>query len=356
MFNHLWLEDFKCFTEEEVEFKDLTLFAGANGSGKSSIIQALLLLSKVNELENDKIINVNETFGVSVGGPKTLVSQNALGKHDCDFYLKIDNDEIMFNIDKENGLDLRFEKATDLEFPQINYVHAERIGPRMIYSAGGEKRISQNGENATYLMEYANNNDIIIPELLMLDKRRQKFSAQVENWMSVILGDLQIKSKVDAPKAQSELKFANDMTGEAVLPTLTGFGISYVFPIVVAGLLASSQKNQLLIIENPEAYLHPSAQSAIGKFLALIAKSGVQVVVETHSEHVIDGARLQMMVMGGTKDVLVNYIRQNPDKPEIVKLYIDENGELEKWPDGFFDQKKIDLREMFRMRMVHGDN
>lgn len=197
---------------------------------------------------------------------------------------------------------------------------------------------------------------MMIKTELMLSDISGKFSYQVECWMSAILGELQLQIQVDNVKAQSELRIKNGMTNEAIIPTLTGFGISYVFPIVVAGLLATTNHNQVLIVENPEAHLHPSAQSAIGKFLAIIAASGTQVIVETHSEHVIDGARMQMTCVESTEDMLVNYMSQDNGSMKILRISIDKKGELDEWPEGFFDQKQTDLRQLFQMRMKNGNN
>ena len=69
-----------------------------------------------------------------------------------------------------------------------------------------------------------------------------------------------------------------------------GFGISYALPIVVAALRAAA--GGLLLVENPEAHLHPAGQSRIGGFLARVAADGVQVFVETHSDHVLNGIRV----------------------------------------------------------------
>ena len=56
-----------------------------------------------------------------------------------------------------------------------------------------------------------------------------------------------------------------------------GFGLSYSLPVVVAGLVAP-QRDALLIVENPEAHLHPAGQSRMGTFLATVAATGVQVL------------------------------------------------------------------------------
>ena len=72
--------------------------------------------------------------------------------------------------------------------------------------------------------------------------------------------------------------------------TNVGFGLSYVFPVIVAALAARA--GDLLIIENPEAHIHPKGQMRLGQLLSLAAASGVQVVIETHSDHVLNGIRL----------------------------------------------------------------
>ena len=83
------------------------------------------------------------------------------------------------------------------------------------------------------------------------------------------------------------------MAKQGVSPSMTGFGISYILSIITVGLWCASVKNAVLVVENPEAHLHPGAQSNMGKFLELVSEAGVQVIIETHSEHVIDGVRLQ---------------------------------------------------------------
>lgn len=68
------------------------------------------------------------------------------------------------------------------------------------------------------------------------------------------------------------------------------------------------QKNALIIIENPEAHLHPYSQSMLGKFLALIAENGVQIVIETHSEHIIDGCRIEMANTGHNEEMGIIFL------------------------------------------------
>ena len=123
-----------------------------------------------------------------------------------------------------------------------------------------------------------------------------------------------------------------------------------MLPIVVAGLWATGEEQSLLILENPEAHLHPYAQSNMGKFLALLAASGVQVIVETHSEHIIDGARYQMAVMGAEEKAIVNFLESSESNIRITPIFVSERGELSSWPKGFLDRKQMDLRDIMMLR------
>lgn len=53
----------------------------------------------------------------------------------------------------------------------------------------------------------------------------------------------------------------------------------------------------MLIIENPELHLHPKAQSELALFLSTVAHAGVQVVIETHSDHIVNGVRKSVLFM-----------------------------------------------------------
>ena len=359
MFCELEISNFKCFTKEKVRFKNLTILAGANASGKSSIIQSLLLIkesSKFKKEEENILQDLGGVLGIQIGGPRSLVSQNPHGDSAYDFEFCLDKGHFGYSIERNAILNLK--STVWGEFPEydLTYLNAERIGPRMFYEAGGIEKMRPNGSNAAYLMEQGDRNELQIPELLVCDETSRKFSYQVECWMQTILGELQMHIKVDNIKAQSEVTIGNVMAQEPVIPTLTGFGISYVLPIVVAGLWCSSKEHSVLVVENPEAHLHPAAQSAMGQFLALVAAAGVQVIVETHSEHVIDGARIEMMYLNSTEKMLVNFLKNEEDKVRIEALEVDEKGNLDEWPDGFFDQKQIDLRTIFQMRIKNGDS
>lgn len=62
-------------------------------------------------------------------------------------------------------------------------------------------------------------------------------------------------------------------------------------------ILGTIKRNTLVILENPEAHLHPRGQTEMGKLIASVAHSGCQVIVETHSDHLFDGIRIYAKIM-----------------------------------------------------------
>lgn len=105
------------------------------------------------------------------------------------------------------------------------------------------------------------------------------------------------------------------------------------------------------MVENPEAHLHPAGQSRLGGFLARVAGSGVQVLIETHSDHVVNGVRLAVAAERtiAADDTIVHFFGEG--EPAVIEL--NEHGRLTEWPDGFFDQIENDLGRLARARRNH---
>ncbi|MFC9853066.1 AAA family ATPase [Streptomyces prasinus] len=118
--------------------------------------------------------------------------------------------------------------------------------------------------------------------------------------------------------------------------------------MIVAGLLTGP--GDLLIVENPEAHLHPGGQSKLGRFLARVAGAGAQVIVETHSDHVLNGARLAVAEerILRPEDAIVHYFGE--EEAGSAPIEFTARGELTEWPRGFFDQIEQDLGRLARAR------
>ena len=111
--------------------------------------------------------------------------------------------------------------------------------------------------------------------------------------------------------------------------------ISILRALTILSEIADSKTDEILVLVHPEVYLHPSAQSFLGKLLAETAARGVQVVLDTHSDHIINAIRIAVK----NKIIL----------PDDVRLYcisaltidspvINEDGRLSYWPEGFLDE------------------
>lgn len=115
-----------------------------------------------------------------------------------------------------------------------------------------------------------------------------------------------------------------------------GFGYSYVLPVIVAALMAT--EGSLLIVENPEAHLHPAAQSRLMKFLIETAKNkNLQLIIESHSDHVVNGMRIAMKKLLSPKDGHIVYFSDEEDD-QIQVITSDVNGTLSDYPDDFMDE------------------
>lgn len=368
MLNIINLENFKCFSDVSLELGNITVLAGANAAGKSSVIQAMLLWDYSNKFidryggkAGDKSIDIDDVFDIQVGAPRALVSQNPVEKGEGDFSIEIcdenNSHKFVYEINKISPLELKIMHCADVSNINMQYLNAERIGPRTMHSAKIKNKINSNGDNAPYLIEIGDKTERkVAASLTDASDISNKFSYYVEKWMSAILGEVQIDVQTDYNKAITEMRFRNSLTDMGVVPTLTGFGISFILPVVVSGLWASTENNSVLIIENPEAHLHPAAQSNIGKFLALLADCGVQVVIETHSEHVIDGIRYQLACLERTDRAVIHFMENRGTCIDVNTIHLSQNGELTMWPKGFFDQKQLDLRDLLLLRRKNAEH
>jgi len=93
------------------------------------------------------------------------------------------------------------------------------------------------------------------------------------------------------------------------------------------------------MIENPEAHMHPRGQTRLGQLATRAAAAGVQVIVETHSDHFMDGARID--VKNGIlepENTAFHYFERHGNVVRAITPSVDADGRLDSWPTGFFDQ------------------
>ena len=389
------IKNFKCFYDASVNLNRLTVLAGANGFGKSSIIQALLFLRRTIEhcarwngtqyttdIDSNLNVELNGAYCLSLGMSNNVIPMDADMQSLLTLQFQSDKDIISVSYelnDEKAFLWLNFAKdgikiegdASKLPiFKQaFYYLNAERIGPRVAQKIKFHDypNVGCQGEyTAQILAEYGNKNgetytsiEIDKKKMFSPDNTNNTLLAQTQAWMQYLMPDININCQMDNKMQCAQIIVENNYTkGAPVIATNIGFGISYVLPIVVTGLIA--QPDTIMIVENPEAHLHPSAQSKIGIFLATIAQSGVNVIVETHSDHVINGIQIATAKQKITKDlVCINYLSKGESanqypQPDISTITINDKGELSHWPKGFFDQTQIDFVELLSLRRADG--
>lgn len=368
MENYLSIQNFKCFTDVHIPLRNLTVLAGGNSGGKSTVIQSLLLLRSAIEksrLGADKIL-LNENYLLNLGNSFDVISRNAssniitllLRNHRNKaklgfFKIDLKDPQIFLEIDKiksKLGKEIT-EAVSPIIETNFHYLNAERLGPRSYYPiADRDKNVGWQGEYTISLLSSSavETQEYDVPASKMFPgSKNPRLRAQAEAWMGEIVPDLSINPQKISEINQAYVKYGN------ASPQNVGFGISYVLPIVVSGLIAG--KNEMFIVENPEAHLHPSGQSRIGRFLARVAASGTQVIVETHSEHVINGIRLAALEKSiKHEDVAINFFQRqatgNTNQPEVRTILLNENADLDYWPKGFFDQQQEDIARIFKIR------
>lgn len=238
----------------------------------------------------------------------------------------------------------------------FNYLHAERVGPRKVFPISLQEaktlHVGKYGEAAPYIVASELKETQVKNNFLLLEssdgKEYPTIQYQWELWMARLFPGFEADSEIYVPADQVRLGMAlqRQQTGQSlfVRPTNTGFGLSFVLGIIVAGLAATS--DTVLIVENPEAHLHPKAQSMIGEFLGRVAAGGSQVFVETHSEHVLNGIRRMVKQTILTPDaVRFHFFARtlNDLEPSVSIIPVSAAGDISTWPDGFFDQLDRDL-------------
>lgn len=363
MITSVKLENFKCFQKVSINLSNLNLLMGLNGAGKSSLIQALLLLAQTPTDKEDKI------DGIMLSGD---LLELGTGKNILNEYANVE--EIVIHITTNIGQSkFSFDYAKDKDFLPLNrfegdtktitdylknlhYISANRIGPSAIHDVSyyASRRGTSVGPAGNYAISFlAQNSDrTVMKPMHHINATTHQLIDQTNAWMGEISPGVSIHPKMleEANKAVATFSFESRRSrSKGYSPVNVGHGISYVLPIVVA-ILSAEPKN-IIIIENPEAHIHPKGQAALGQLLALAASSGVQLIVETHSDHVMNAIRVAVKNKFLESDAInILYFEQIPEDDkfdvDIQRLELDENGRIDFWPKGFLDQWDISLREL----------
>ncbi len=357
------IKNFKSLKNIDIALSNLTLITGVNSSGKSSFIQTFLLLKQNEMVFNNiyrKILAINGEY-VKLGNKKDILFEDSY-EEDIEIVLtsKVHEERVHFNnrdlkLSQESNVSLfGVEESFNLFNDDFQYIMTDRAIPDITYGLS-EEQVERNligfkGEFSAHYLAENRYKTLPIEALKHLNAQTFQLLENVSLWLGEISHGIEISATLYSELQQVNLTYSytyGDKKTDKYTPLNVGFGITYVLPIIVAILKA--KEGDLVIIENPESHLHPKGQSKIAELCAIASANGVQIIVETHSDHFLNGIRV------ATKKGLltpeqskVYYFRKEKDELEtkIDEINIDKNGAIDNYPKGFFDQFDDDLDKL----------
>lgn len=363
MINNLSLKNFKAFEELSLPLGGFNLLAGLNGMGKSTVIQALLLLKQSFTSPTNQSLLLNGEY-TQLGFGKDVLYENATedvigigvntdkASYALSFRYEADNDKL-----KAVGtVPAPGEMLTLLD--RIFHLSAERITPQTSYSITAPETADRRdfGKNGVYALQYLEKNGSVPVRnkaLLLGDESQNSLLRQVSMWMDAITPGANVEVLVNKTLQSAELRYSFRHGVEVTNSYRSmnvGFGLTYVLPVIVQ--LLAAEAGDILLVENPEAHIHPAGQSMLGELMARAASYGVQIIVETHSDHFLNG--LRVAVKRGVlpaEQVRLFYFQKDPEdsyRHTVTSPVIGSDGQLDHWPKGFMDEWENMLLELLQ--------
>lgn len=366
MLESIHLENFKASRDVDVRLAPLTVLAGLNSSGKSTLLQAVGLLRQSYEANGKTNGLCLSGSLVQLGQYGDLLSEGAQGdavaitvaeagsRSRWVFRGKLDANQLEF-------VDAPADPPGFINSPHFQFLQADRIVPKTLYpqspqQARGAGFLGPHGEYTADFLGLAASQLVskvrsfprtglgISGGLLEKIAPTDGLLDQVAGWLQQLSPGARLSTNNVPGTDEVLLRFnyvgkQRESVSNPYRPTNVGFGLTYSLPIIVACLAAPN--GSLLLLENPEAHLHPQGQAALGELMARCANDGVQIIVETHSDHLLNGVRLA--VKNGyisNQNVVLHFFSRPTETGEVFveSPSVLENGRLSNWPDGFFDQ------------------
>ncbi len=251
--------------------------------------------------------------------------------------------------------DLTWNLETQLQ--NLYYLGALREPPQRFYlrTGGQPESVGWHGEKAIEALLFAQNKRIAfgknaVPVLL---------SEKVASWLKImgLLDSFEV-NKIAPQRQDYEVLVKTVAMASQTNITEVGFGVAQVLPVIVQCFYAPP--NSTTLIEQPEAHLHPSAQSTLADLFieavqAVDDQGGerhLQLVIESHSEHFL--RRLQRRIAEekiGHEEVAIYFCEATPAGSVLKTLEIDEYGNINNWPTNFFGDETGDLVAMTEAAM-----
>ena len=427
MLTHLRLQNFKSWRDTgDIALRPITAIYGANSSGKSALIQALLLLKQTAEATDRNltfhfagpntrvdlgdfasVVHQHDTSGVielslawetqeplTLGESAADIASTCFGfsvRADLCNESAVEPQEITYRLgEAEFGMSRRpdprrfnlvargstFQFEQNLQFPplagvsrpvkcygfpddtRLFYRNAEFL-PKLAYALEehlsgihylGPLRAPPQREYRWSGMPPTDVGRVGETAVAALIGSRQNGTGQtLEEQISEVFSEVGLLRKFGIEQIAGNLyqvKVKQSETGPEALITDVGFGVSQILPVLVLCFYAS--EGSTIILEQPEIHLHPAAQSALGDVLIAARKRrGVQIIVESHSEHLL--RRLQRRIAEADlpqSDLGVYFCKNDGAESKLTTLELDPYGNIKNWPEHFFGDEFGELAAM----------
>lgn len=378
MIEKIKIRNFKSLKVVDLKLKQLNVITGINGVGKSSLIQSLLLLRQ-------SFLRGEHKEGVSLDGELTG-NLGSIGdienKSSVEHLIEITINESVNVFKTKNQKDdtimngklglTKLKNNSLFSKSKFQYISASRIAPGLQFKKSSfnieNKQFGKHGEHVvSYIAEYGK---------IQSEKQKNKkyqaivnlakgetgqdlpLESQINYWLNFVSDDVRLNiQKVNTTNYNLNFEFFNGSNWDSFSTENSAFGLTYSLP-VVASLLAASP-GDIVIIENPESDLHPKAQSKLGELIVRCANEGVQVIIETHSDHLLNGIRVAVSTKPSLishENVNVFYFYKEPmtSNTLVESIDIDSNGRMPikemkaRGIEGFFDQLDKDYLRLMK--------
>jgi predicted ATPase len=374
MITKLKIMNFKSHKSTELNTGNLTVLTGSNSSGKSSVLQSLLLLRQsFKKGRLSSVLDLNEPL-CEIGFGEDALSRHATDNHIISFTLDGENGEkedFKFNVEGKycdtfiprigsKAIELEKHSLGALFSNNFQYVSSSRWAninsyPPDSYAVEVEKQISLRNGQAELVAHFLNyygetkNFSITSDSILHPNNLSRNLLEQVVEWEREISPRIGIKTSKKSNKFEVEYEYkgaSDNLPIQNIKSKNVGFGISYSLPVIVA--LLSANQEAMLIIENPEAHLHPRGQSKLAELMVLVAHSGVQIFVETHSDHIFNGICKAISQKKIDKEkIKVHFFELNDENMSInTEIKFSDSGRVLNYRKGLFDQFDEDLNTL----------
>ena len=349
MLQNIFIQNYKSIASCQLDFGKINLLTGANSTGKSSVIQSLLLFADNVKSEQTVTPLISKHFNTYaftevsnyIQNAKTYsVGTNVNGKN-CELnFIPADDAKIKTNVAQKGFLS---EDLYELLTKELLYLPAIREGNLSITRINTNSMLNPLGIYGEYVIDfYYTHKYDILPIQTSLDIQIAKnLDGLVNYWLQKLTG---YSMEVTLSGSEYHLQYISN--GRRIASYHVGTGVSYITTVLIVCL--ASLQNGLVIIENPEIHLHPSAQADLLDFFAEIANAGAQIIIESHSDHFFNGIRrlLHHRKINIDDVRLYHFSKQSFGNSNVIRVELSQEGGIKKYIPGMFEQFDNDLDQI----------